>query len=197
MTDANTTEVGDQQLAPANFWQSYVHGLETRPVLYKAGTAATLNFTQELVATVATGGIPDLKAVKMAVYGFAISGPLGHYLYLGLDKAFKDRKGSFWTVMKILSSNLIISPIQNSVYLMAMALIAGQSVSESIKTTKKRLFSVMKTTWAIFPVAQAFAFKNLPPALWLPFFNFIAFSFGLYLNILGKLAMRKKSVKDK
>ncbi|KAJ3219142.1 hypothetical protein HDU67_002475 [Dinochytrium kinnereticum] len=173
-------------------WDRYLHGLRTQPVLTKAATAATLNGLQEIIASQATGGKIDSKAAKMAAYGFFISGPLGHHLYAALEKAFEGKSGAGWSILKLLASNLVVAPIQNSVYLFAMALIAGQNAQQAVKTVQARLFSVMKTTWVVFPVVQAFAFKFLAPPVWLPFFNLVAFTIGLYINIMTKLAAKKK-----
>ncbi|KAJ3103376.1 hypothetical protein HDU97_010214 [Phlyctochytrium planicorne] len=185
---ADTNEV----VGKITLWDLYLHGLQTKPVLYKAGTAGFLNGLQEIVASQATGGKVDSKAAKMAAYGFFVSGPLGHHLYLALERAFAGKVGPGWSIAKLLASNLILAPIQNSVYLFAMGIIAGQNVAQAIKTVQTRLLSVMKTTWLVFPVIQAFAFRTLPPSTWLPFFNVVAFSIGLYINILTKLAAKKK-----
>ncbi|KAI8841684.1 hypothetical protein BC829DRAFT_376539 [Chytridium lagenaria] len=176
-------------------WDRYLHGLRTQPVLYKASTAATLNGLQEVVASQLTGGKVDSKAAKMAAYGFFISGPLGHHLYAILEKVFEGKTGAGWSVAKLIATNLVVAPIQNSVYLFAMALIAGQNVQQAIRTVQARLLSVMKTTWLVFPLVQAFAFKMLPPPVWLPFFNLVAFSIGLYINVMTKLAAKKKNIK--
>ncbi|KAJ3113612.1 hypothetical protein HDU96_003143 [Phlyctochytrium bullatum] len=187
-------EEQQQQESPVavTLWDRYLHGLQTQPVLYKAATAATLNGVQEVLATKLTGGKLDSKAAKMAAYGFFVSGPLGHHLYAALEKAFAGKTGPAWGIAKLLASNLIVAPIQNSVYLFAMALIAGQNVQTAIKTVQARLFSVMKTTWVVFPAVQAFAFRFLAPPVWLPFFQAVAFTVGLYINVATKLAVQKK-----
>jgi hypothetical protein len=77
-------------------------------------------------------------------------------------------------------------------FLMAMSLIAGNSLSASAKITQTRLPSVMRTSWLVFPAVQTVAFRYLPPPLWLPLFNLVAFTFGLYINIKAKLAAKKR-----
>ncbi|TPX59417.1 hypothetical protein SpCBS45565_g07745 [Spizellomyces sp. 'palustris'] len=184
-----------ETLPPPTLWTRYVLALQTHPVLTKASTSATLNALQELVASRIAGSdaqIARQKAAKMAAYGFFVSGPLGHYLYQGLDKAFKDKTGAGWSILKLLVSNLIIAPIQNAVYLAAMAYIAGAGIPGILQTLKTRLFGVMKMTWLIFPSVQIIAFKYLSQELWLPFFNLVAFVFGTYINVVTKLAAEKK-----
>ena len=56
----------------------------------------------------------DIKAVKMALYGFLISAPLGHFLVGALQKAFAGKTGTVAKLGQILASNLLIAPIQTA-----------------------------------------------------------------------------------
>jgi peroxisomal membrane protein 2 len=59
-------------------------------------------------------GHVDLQAVKMALYGFLVSAPLGHFLVGALQKAFAGRTGLAARIAQILASNLLIAPIQTT-----------------------------------------------------------------------------------
>lgn len=54
----------------------------------------------------------NLKAVKMAIYGFLVSAPLSHILVGTLQKAFAGKTGTSWRIGQILASNLLVAPIQ-------------------------------------------------------------------------------------
>jgi hypothetical protein len=54
----------------------------------------------------------DVRAVKMALYGFLVSAPLGHILIGQLQKAFAGRTGRAAKLGQVVASNLIVSPIQ-------------------------------------------------------------------------------------
>lgn len=56
----------------------------------------------------------DIKAVKMAIYGFLVSAPISHVLIGTLQKAFAGKTGAGAKIAQILASNLLISPIQTS-----------------------------------------------------------------------------------
>lgn len=89
------------------------------------------------------------------------------------------------------------APIQNSVYLVAMALIAGAKTFHQVKATVRVGFwRVMKISWITSPVCLAFAQKFLPDHLWVPFFNLVAFIIGTYINTVTKkkrlAALRRK-----
>ena len=53
-----------------------------------------------------------MRAVKIALYGLLVSGPLSHILVGELQKAFAGKTGRASKFSQIFASNLIISPIQ-------------------------------------------------------------------------------------
>lgn len=76
-----------------------------------------------------------------------------------------------------------ISPIQNTVYLVAMAIIAGAKTFHQIRATVRAgFFPVMRVSWITSPLCLAFAQQFLPEETWVPFFNIIAFVIGTYIN---------------
>ena len=149
----------------------------------------------------------------MAAYGALISAPLGHMLIGILQKIFANRTSLKAKLLQILISNLIVSqpglmnatfvdmhqvaPIQNTVYLASMAVIAGARTWHQIRATVRAGFMpVMKVSWITSPLALAFAQKFLPEQTWVPFFNIVAFVIGTYINTHTKkkrlAALRKK-----
>lgn len=90
-----------------------------------------------------------------------------------------------------------VAPIQNTVYLASMAVIAGARTFHQVRATVRSGFMpVMKVTWITSPVALAFAQKFLPEQTWVPFFNIVSFVIGTYINSHTKkkrlAALRKK-----
>lgn len=92
--------------------------------------AGTFCFLQEVIGSNAAGLPPpqipkdaapltkalarariDSKAVKMALYGFFVSAPMGHFLVGMLQKAFAGKTGLKARLGQLLASNLLISPI--------------------------------------------------------------------------------------
>ncbi|CAG8640441.1 7367_t:CDS:2 [Cetraspora pellucida] len=133
----------------------------------------------------------------MALYGFFISGPLGHVLFEISNKTFKNRAGSGTKLLQILVTLLVIFPIQHIVYLAAMAIIAGLRTPEQVLASiKKSLWPMVRTTWIVFPIVQTFAQKFLEPHLWVPFFNLVGFSLGLHATTKAKIRQRKLSEDD-
>ncbi|KAF2994559.1 hypothetical protein E8E14_002833 [Neopestalotiopsis sp. 37M] len=189
------------------YLMAYIKQLEENPLRTKMLTSGTLAGLQEFLASWLAkdrnkhGNYFTSRVPKMAAYGALISAPLGHFLIWCLQKAFKNRTSLRAKILQILVSNLIIAPIQNSVYLVAMALIAGARTYHQVRATVRVGFmKVMKVSWITSPICLAFAQQFLPEQAWMPFFNVVAFVIGTYINTMTKkkrlAALRKKHFGD-
>ncbi|KAJ2694808.1 hypothetical protein H4R19_005889 [Coemansia spiralis] len=188
---------------------AYLSSLARNPLATKACTAATLNFLQEEIAQRCSGlraheqarakvsggskcaieRVVNRRVLQFSLYGLLVSGPLNHFLYEMLNRVFAGRpKTKLNMLLALLAQNLIISPILNSVFLAANAAIAGErDVRRIVQAVRARLLGMMKVSWVVFPCVQLFAARALPPLVWVPFFNAIAFTFGTYFNTQGKI----------
>ncbi|KAF9732734.1 hypothetical protein PMIN06_002818 [Paraphaeosphaeria minitans] len=186
---------------------AYLKHLQENPLRTKMLTSGTLSGLQEFLASWIAhdrskhGHYFTSRVPKMALYGAFISAPLGHVLISILQKIFRGRKSLKAKIMQILISNLIISPIQNSIYLVSMAVIAGARTFHQVKATVKAGFMpVMKVSWIVSPISLAFAQQFLPEHTWVPFFNIIGFIIGTYVNAHTKkkrlAALRRKHYGD-
>ncbi|KAI9713521.1 MAG: hypothetical protein M1820_000903 [Bogoriella megaspora] len=182
---------------------AYLKQLQENPLRTKILTSGTLAALQEVLASwIANDRNKDghyftSRVPKMAVYGAFVSAPLGHVLISVLQKVFAGRTSLKAKILQIIVSNLIVSPIQNTVYLMSMAVIAGARTFHQIRATVRAGFMpVMKVSWITSPLALAFAQKFLPEQTWVPFFNVVAFVIGTYINAHTKkkriAALRRK-----
>lgn len=185
---------------------AYLKQLQTDPLRTKMLTSGALAGLQEILASwIAKDRSKDghyftSRVPKMAAYGAFISAPLGHVLISILQKVFSGRTSVKAKILQIIVSNLIIAPIQNSVYLVSMAIIAGAKTIHQVHATWKAGFMpVMKVSWISSPLALAFAQQFLPEHTWVPFFNIIAFFIGTYVNSVTKkkrLAALRKRYED-
>ncbi|KAG9782498.1 integral membrane protein, partial [Aureobasidium melanogenum] len=203
------SKAGVQQLARnlASEWggntEAYLKQLQSNPLRTKMLTSGTLSALQELLASWLAhdrskhGHYFSSRIPKMAIYGAFISAPMGHVLIGFLQWIFAGRTSLKAKILQILTSNLVIAPIQNTVYLASMAVIAGARTWHQIRATVRAGFwPVMKVSWITSPIALAFAQKFLPEQTWVPFFNIVAFCIGTYINTHTKkkrlAALRKK-----
>jgi len=200
---------------------AYLQQLALHPLRTKAITTGTLCFLQEVLGSniahmpvkkpapnaplllqlLARSHI-DMRAVKMAIYGFLVSAPLSHYLVGLLQKAFAGKTGTGAKIAQIVASNLLVAPIQTAAYLASLAVISGaRSVDEVVNTVKAGFFSVIRITWITSPIALTIAQRFIPVELWVPFFNAVQFTLGTYFNARVKQlrlnALAKKVEKEK
>lgn len=198
---------GRKNAGTKGYLAAYIKQLEENPLRTKMLTAGTLAGTQELLASWLAkdrnkhGNYFTSRVPKMAAYGALVSAPLGHFLIWILQKIFHGRTSLKAKIMQILVSNLIVAPIQNTVYLTAMALIAGARTYHQVRATVRVGFwKVMRVSWITSPICLAFAQKFLPEQAWVPFFNLVSFIIGTYINTVTKkrrlAALRKKHFGD-
>jgi len=162
---------------------AYLKQLQENPLRTKMLTSGTLAGLQEFLASWIAqdrskhGHYFTSRVPKMAIYGAFISAPLGHVLISILQKMFRGRTSLKAKILQILVSNLIISPLQNTVYLTSMAIIAGARTFHQVRATVRAGFMpVMKVSWITSPITLAFAQKFLPEQTWVPFFNIVLLS---------------------
>ncbi|KAI1608080.1 hypothetical protein EDD37DRAFT_659855 [Exophiala viscosa] len=192
---------------PSGYLAAYLKQLQANPLRTKMLTSGTLSALQELLASwlahdrSKNGHYFSSRIPKMAAYGALISAPMGHVLIGLLQRVFSGRTSLRAKILQILASNLIIAPIQNTVYLASMAVIAGARTWHQVRATVRAGFMpVMKVSWITSPLALAFAQKFLPEHTWVPFFNIVGFCIGTYINTHTKkkriAALRKKHYGD-
>ncbi|BGO94709.1 hypothetical protein NBRC10512_007343 [Rhodotorula toruloides] len=195
---------------------AYLQSLATRPMLTKSLTSGSLSILSEIIAGHVAGSPPpplpakertgilpldilkqNHKALKLGLYGFFVSAPLGHSLLAILQKAFAGKTSARAKLGMIVASNLFVSPIQQSVYIAAMAIINGATTPQAIiNAWKMSIWKIMKLSWVVSTLSMAFAQKLLAPELWVPFFTLVGQTVGCVINIQVKrraLAARAKS----
>ncbi|POY71273.1 hypothetical protein BMF94_5585 [Rhodotorula taiwanensis] len=170
---------------------TYLQSLATRPMLTKSLTSGSLSILSEIIAGHVSGSTPpplsakertgilpidilkkNHKALKLGLYGFFVSAPLGHTLLAILQKAFAGKTSARAKLGMILASNLFISPIQQSVYIAAMAIINGATTPQAIfNAWKMSIWRVMKLSWVVSTISMAIAQRFLAPEIWVPFFT--------------------------
>jgi hypothetical protein len=203
----NVGEALTKGAGPNGYLAAYLKQLQSNPLRTKMLTSGTLSGLQEFLASwiahdrSKSGHYFTSRVPKMAIYGALVSAPLGHVLISMLQKLFQGRTSVKAKILQILVSNLIISPIQNGVYLTSMALIAGARTFHQVRATVKAGFMpVMKVSWIVSPISLAFAQQFLPETTWVPFFNIIGFIIGTYINAHTKkkrlAALRRKHYGD-
>ncbi|KAM0755253.1 hypothetical protein T439DRAFT_353191 [Meredithblackwellia eburnea MCA 4105] len=208
--------------ALAQVLAAYSRNIESRPILTKSLTSATLYFISERVAAAVaykgreagaeskkngkrTGPSDVLakswrkneQAVKLAAYGALLAAPIDHYLYNLLDKVFEGKTSKRWKVAMIAASNLTILPLQNAIYLAVMTIIdGGRSRAAIFGTLKENFLPVMQLTSIISTLSMVIAQGFVPVDLWVPFFTVIAACVDTVVNIQTKQAALAAAKRD-
>jgi len=199
--------------------QAYLHQLSTNELRTKAITAGVLGFLQEVLAR-HLAGVPsrkvhpsagplehlfaaskvNAKAIKMALFGFLVSAPLGHAMVKAMHRVFAGRTGPAAKLGMLAASLLVVAPIQIAVFLTNSAIIEGARSTEAVfKVVKKGFAPVLGVAWVTSPTAIMFAQTFLPPEFEGPFFNLVQFCTGLFFNTAATkaaLARKKDAKKD-
>ncbi|KAF9766915.1 hypothetical protein IL306_000584 [Fusarium sp. DS 682] len=82
---------------------------------------------------------------------------------------------------------LFFFPIQNTVYLASMAVIAGARTTEQARAAiRAGLVPMTKAMCAMHPILITFANLFVPKEAWAPFFSLVGFCLGTYFNTLAK-----------
>ncbi len=129
----------------------------------------------------------NARVIKMFLYGFAVSAPLGHVMTGALQRAFAGRTTVRDKILQIITSNLTVSVIANIVYLASMAYINGaKGVDRIALAIRANFMKVMRITWLTSPVTIAVAQNYLAPEVWEPFFTSVRFVLSTYINTIAK-----------
>lgn len=184
----------------------YLNQLSHHPLRTKAVTTGILCFLQEILGSTLAGApvqrpakdAPyvlhalarlhvDVKALKMALYGFLVSAPLSHNLTGALQKAFLGKTGAAARIGQILANSLLIAPVTTATYLASMAVINGaKTMDEVVKTIKAGFWPVIRISWVVSPLTLLVAQRFVPLELWVPFFNSVQFVLGTLFNMRVK-----------
>ncbi|KAJ4136496.1 hypothetical protein NW768_004110 [Fusarium equiseti] len=176
-------------LDPKVLLMSYLKQLQSKPLRTKMATQGSLSALTEIIASYFAyqrpgyGPMITSRVPQMAFYGACIAAPLQHFL---MTLAQKQLPGKI--LLQQLVTMFIFFPIQNTVYLSSMAIIAGARTKEQVQgAVKAGLIPMTKAMCAMHPVLITFAKLVVPMEYWPVFFSLIGFSLSTFFNTLAKM----------
>ncbi|MBA0669474.1 hypothetical protein Goklo_029511, partial [Gossypium klotzschianum] len=131
-------------------WRKYLIQLQVHPLRTKAITAGCLAGCSDLIAQKISGvkRIQLRRLLLIMLYGFAYSGPFGHFLHKVIDIIFRGKKGSKTVAKKVLLEQMTSSPWNNFFFMMYYGLVVeGRPWGLVRSKVRKDYPSVQLTAW--------------------------------------------------
>ncbi|CAH1774057.1 unnamed protein product, partial [Owenia fusiformis] len=105
-----------------------------------------------------------LEEGRMFIVG-AIQGPISHYFYLIMDKKLGLGRSRGTIIKKILTDQIIGSPLFAFIFFEASGILEGQSPKSSFEEFARKFPTVYMVDWCVWPAAQCINFYFLPTKL--------------------------------
>ncbi|KAF4349312.1 peroxisomal membrane protein PMP22 [Cannabis sativa] len=171
------------------FWEKYLNQLHLHPLRTKAITAGVLVGCSDVIAQ-KISGIKKLQLRRlflMMLYGFAYSGPFGHFLHKLMDKIFKGKKGNDTVLKKVLLEQCTSSPWNNLFFMIYYGfLVEGRAWGLVRSKVRKDYPSVQLTAWKFWPIVGWVNYQYMPLQLRVLFHSFVASCWAIFLNLKAR-----------
>ncbi|XP_073051594.1 peroxisomal membrane protein PMP22 isoform X1 [Primulina eburnea] len=177
-------------------WQKYLMQLQMHPLRTKAITAGVLMGSSNLVAQKISGvqKIQLRKFLLFMLYGFAYSGPFGHFLHKVMDAIFRGKKADKRTVAKkVLLEQLTTSPWNNFFFMMYYGLVVeGIPWLLVRKKVRNDYPKVQLTAWKFWPLMGWINYQYVPLQFRVLFHSLVASFWAIFLNLKARSIAAKK-----
>ncbi|EGC38494.1 hypothetical protein DICPUDRAFT_28562 [Dictyostelium purpureum] len=156
----------------ASYSSKYIHLLHTKPIITKAATSGTLYFLSDsLVQGIEIFSYKDKegterpkykldRSLRMAVFGFCVTGPVFHYWYNLLDKWY-PKKTSRHIYIKMLIDQTTCAPIFNAVFFTGMGILEGKNLDQIKEKLKKDWWETYRADCMVWPIINFLNFKYI------------------------------------
>jgi protein Mpv17 len=168
-------------------WHAYTRALDTHPYTARAATAAVLAAASELTAARLTHRPRSLRRLALlALWGGAVSGPSGHAWQLLLARWFGRLPPRAALAARTAADAFVYGPIVNALALAYMrAVVDGRRAGVGAHV-KRAWPGAQARAWRLWPAASLVAYAAVPPRLRTPFFNVVAYGWGVALILSAR-----------
>ncbi|KAL5542301.1 hypothetical protein UlMin_010011 [Ulmus minor] len=177
-------------------WGKYLQQLQKNPLRTKAITAGVLVGCSDTIAQKISGvkKLQFKRLLLMMLYGFAYSGPFGHFLHKLMDRIFKGKKGNETVAKKVLLEQLTSSPWNNFFFMVYYGLVVEGRPWNLVKNKVRKDYpSVQLTAWKFWPIVGWINYQYMPLQFRVLFHSFVASCWAIFLNLKATSVATKKA----
>lgn len=120
------------------------------------------------------------RNAKMFVVG-AIQGPIHHYFYGWLDRAYQGATTKI-AIIKIMYDQFVMSPVCIAAFFYSAGYLDGKNTSECNEEFLSKCVKVYITDWIVWPATQFINFYYLRPKYRVVYVNFITMMYNVFLS---------------
>ncbi|MCO5552611.1 hypothetical protein L7F22_006125 [Adiantum nelumboides] len=193
-TAAFSTTALNQFKGPS-FVRIYLQLLETRPILTKSFTAATIFCLADATAQgikIAWANKEDAvhwdfpRSIRMLAVGLFLSGPTLHFWFNLMSTKFPNRDVAS-TLKKMALGQTVYGPIFNTVFFSLNAYLQGETRPEVISRLKRDLFPAFRNGLMYWPFCDFLTYRYVPVHLQPLVNNSFAYVWTIYLTYMAGL----------
>ncbi|RVW71822.1 Peroxisomal membrane protein PMP22 [Vitis vinifera] len=134
------------------------------------------------------------RLILMMLYGFAYSGPFGHFLHKLMDIIFRGKKDNTTVAKKVVLEQLTSSPWNNMFFMMYYGLVVeGRGWGLVKNKVRKDYPSVQLTAWKFWPIVGWVNYQYMPLQFRVVFHSFVASCWAIFLNLKARSVAIKKA----
>jgi len=125
------------------------------------------------------------RTAKLALFGLALHGPIGHYWYGFLDRTVMTAAPTSAAAVasKTAIDQILWAPIFTSIFFGSMKLLDGKQ-DEIPDEIREKLWPTMKVNWTVWPLAHVINFRFIPSSQRILYINVIQVGYNAFLSTM-------------
>lgn len=169
-------------------WAAYISLLDTQPILTKSLTSMTGFALGDLLAQKFLEKKEDIdltRLMKLASFGALVHGSTGHFFYNFLDSKIPGT-AALTVAKKVFIDQVLWNPVFGCMFFGYMGAVDGMGPSAISEKIKNNLWTSVKGSWTVWPVAHAINFRFVPTSQRLLYINTIQIFYNCFLSIISQ-----------